>query len=298
MVNIPTDLLRTLIAVIDLRSFTRAAHSFGVTQPAVSAQIRRLQMLLGGDLFDKSAPGVTLTTKGELVVGYARRLLALNDQMLDVTLHHDVSAQLRVGVLTDYFEGAVLRAVAMFGTRRPDLQMNIFTDRSDGLMRDLRRGDYDLVVSASDEKLANAVRSWLEPTAWAMAPSAVFEVGKPVPLVVLNESGLSHRMSVAALEEAGREYRIAYRGGSVAGMVEACAAGFGVVNFAKRYLLKTELKVFDSSPLLPRLPDVHGGVYLREGLEGSDLITLAEIIADAITGTAVDRTLGSLAAVT
>ena len=62
MTNIPTDLLRTLIAVVDLRSFTSAAQSLGVTQPAVSAQIKRLQSLLGADLLDKSAPGVTLTS--------------------------------------------------------------------------------------------------------------------------------------------------------------------------------------------------------------------------------------------
>ncbi len=64
MMNIPTDLLRTLVAVVDLRSFTKAAQSFGVTQPAVSAQIKRLQFLLGFDLLDKSAPGVTLTLRG------------------------------------------------------------------------------------------------------------------------------------------------------------------------------------------------------------------------------------------
>ena len=114
MTNVPTDLLRTLIAVVDLRSFTRAAQSLGVTQPAVSAQIKRLQTLLGGELFDKSAPGVTLTAKGEMVVNYARRLLALNDQMLDVTARGSAAAQLRIGLATDYFEAPALRTIAEF----------------------------------------------------------------------------------------------------------------------------------------------------------------------------------------
>src|SRR5215470_18688734 len=85
MTNIPTELLRTLVAVVDLRSFTKAAHSLGITQPAVSAQIKRLQTLLGGELFDKSAPGVALTEKGVRVVNYARRLLTINDQIFGLT---------------------------------------------------------------------------------------------------------------------------------------------------------------------------------------------------------------------
>ena len=85
MMNIPTDLLRTLVAVVDLRSFTKAAQSFGVTQPAVSAQIKRLQFLLGFELLDKSAPGVSLTPRGQEVVSGARRMLAINDQILNIT---------------------------------------------------------------------------------------------------------------------------------------------------------------------------------------------------------------------
>jgi len=82
MTNIPTDLLRTLVAVVDLRSFTKAAQSLGVTQPAVSAQIKRLQYLLGYEVLDKSAPGVSLTPRGEIVVSNARRLLSVNDEIL------------------------------------------------------------------------------------------------------------------------------------------------------------------------------------------------------------------------
>ncbi len=85
MQNIPTDLLRTLIAVVDLRSFTKAAQMLGVTQPAVSAQIKRLQSLIGYELLDKSAPGVSLTQRGVTVVAQARRLLAINDEILQVT---------------------------------------------------------------------------------------------------------------------------------------------------------------------------------------------------------------------
>src|SRR5690242_7263425 len=84
MTNIPTDLLRTLVAVADLRSFTKAATSLGVTQPAVSAQIKRLQSLLASELFDRSTPGIMLTPQGERIVAYARRMLSINDQIVEI----------------------------------------------------------------------------------------------------------------------------------------------------------------------------------------------------------------------
>ena len=83
--NIPTDLLRTLLAVVDVRSFTQAAKMLGITQPAVSAQMKRLQGMLAGDLFDRRAPGIVLTRKGEAVVSHARRMIALNDQIIGLT---------------------------------------------------------------------------------------------------------------------------------------------------------------------------------------------------------------------
>jgi DNA-binding transcriptional LysR family regulator len=286
MANIPTELLRTLIAVVDMRSFTRAAQSLGVTQPAVSAQIKRLQGLLGGELFDKSAPGVTLTAKGEVVVNYARRLLSINDQIVDVTMRNHTIDRLRIGIPTDYFEGPILNALADFGARHPDQHMQICADSSESLLRDLRRGEFDLVVAASDlAQAANARRSWLEENAWAAASTAVFERDGPVPIVVLGEASLSRRLSVAALEQAGQEYEITYVGGSFAGLVGAAAARMGVACWAKRLLRTTGLEVFDSAPpRLPRVPSVHAGVYVRDGLDGSPLDELADAIAEAVGG--------------
>jgi DNA-binding transcriptional LysR family regulator len=99
MLNIPTDLLRSLVAAVDMRSFTKAAQSLAVTQPAVSAQVKRLQYLLGYEVLDKSAPGVSLTPRGEMVVNNARRLLSVNDEILHlVWVYGD---QVKLAPLTD-----------------------------------------------------------------------------------------------------------------------------------------------------------------------------------------------------
>ena len=74
MTNIPTELLRTFVGVVDLlgvadlRGFTKAAQALGFTQPAVSAQIKRLQVLLGSELLDKSAHGVVPTERVSLTI--------------------------------------------------------------------------------------------------------------------------------------------------------------------------------------------------------------------------------------
>src|SRR4029077_904528 len=102
MLNIPTDLLRTLVAVVDLRSFTKAAQSLGITQPAVSAQIKRLQYLLGYELLDKSAPGVSLTPRGEMVVTQSRRMLSINDQIAQLGGGQLTAQTVRVAMPGDF----------------------------------------------------------------------------------------------------------------------------------------------------------------------------------------------------
>jgi DNA-binding transcriptional LysR family regulator len=114
MTNIPTDLLRAFVAVVDLRSFTKAAAKLGVTQPAVSAQIKRLQSLLGGDLFDRSVQGASLTPQGELVI--------------------------RVGTPSEYIASLLPGVLAKFRERRRDVRFVVRNDTYDPLMRQLRSG--------------------------------------------------------------------------------------------------------------------------------------------------------------
>ncbi len=80
--NVPIETLRSFVTILDTGSFTKAAMLLRLTQPAISAQMKRMQMLIGEDLFLKGSSGIALTERGELISKYARRVLVLNDQIL------------------------------------------------------------------------------------------------------------------------------------------------------------------------------------------------------------------------
>src|SRR5262249_40794169 len=134
MLNIPTELLRTLVSVVDQRSFTKAAHALGVTQPAVSAQIKRLQFLLGYELLDKRAPGVILTSRGEMVVAHARRMLSINDQIAQLSGDGRAEQTFRVAIPGDFAGVKIPATLAKFRKRWPDIRFKLRAARLEGLV--------------------------------------------------------------------------------------------------------------------------------------------------------------------
>ena len=79
-INLPTDLLRAFVSVIDLGGYTRAADALGRTQPAISLQMKRLEELLDAKLIAHEGRELKLTEEGEALAVYARQLLRLNDE--------------------------------------------------------------------------------------------------------------------------------------------------------------------------------------------------------------------------
>jgi len=289
MINIPTEILRTFVAVVDLRSFTRAAQSLGVTQPAVSAQIKRLQILLGGELLDKSAPGVTLTAKGEIIVDYARRLLSINDQIISLAAQSKVVDRLRIGIPMDSHENTLLHLMARFRAAHPEYQVQVCVEPSDILLRDFRHGEYDLVLASAEEPQPTRPRwAWIETTAWCLASPSLLDREGPVPLAVLQEGSLTRRIAVKTLKEAGQAYEIAYVGNTFASLIEAVAAGLGVACWARSTLEATGLHVIEHAPRLPRPPEITTGVYLREDRNSAALNDLADRIAEVVRPAAID----------
>jgi DNA-binding transcriptional LysR family regulator len=279
--NIPTELLRTLITVVDLRSFTKAANVLGITQPAVSAQIKRLQFLLDTELLDKSAPGVTLTEKGELVVNYARRLLGINDQILNLVAPRSLLPVLRVGLPGDFGASLLPTTVAEFQARTPNLRFQLRGDMSENLLRDLRQGQLDLAVALTMSGPAlDARHYWREESAWVRGRSMTLEPGQRLPIVTLREGALIQRVTTSVLNQAARDYEIVFTAFSSVGLVAAVAAGLGIALVPRREV-SSDLAICDDV-FLPKPPEVYCGVYLRERMDCQMLESLADVVADAL----------------
>ena len=278
MTNIPTDLLRTLIAVVDLRSFTKAAASLGVTQPAVSAQIKRLQFLLGSDLFDRSSQGVSLTPHGVAVVSYARRLLSINDQIVDLrSAGARPELVIRLGTPSDFVASMLPDTLARFRTHWPEIRYNVRTDFFDPLMRQLRAGDIDILIALSATPPHDARHYSDQEVVWVRGSTTRYEPGRPVPLVSYGEPCVYQRLAVKALRSAGLEWESVFTGPSLNSVTNAVAAGLGVMAITRRRAITMGMMIWEDAPL-PRLPDLYSGIYVREG--GSN--TIYEQLADEI----------------
>ena len=119
MRSIPTDLLRAFVTVIDLKGFTRAGERLGRTQPAISLQMKKLQDLVGQPLFAKEGAAGALTEAGETVAGYARQILALNDDMMLRLARRDTRGKLRLGITNDYADHFMPRLLSGLAVGRP-----------------------------------------------------------------------------------------------------------------------------------------------------------------------------------
>lgn len=286
MTNIPTDLLRTLVAVVDLRSYTKAAAFLGITQPAVSAQIKRLQFLLGADLFDRRVQGVSLTPHGQAVVSQARRLLSINDQILALdTRGSDSKSELviRIGTPSDFVASFLPDTLARFRARWPEVRFSVRTQPYDPLLRQLHNGDIDVVIALSMAPPHDARHCSEQEVVWVRGTNTRFDPAGPVPLVSHGDSSIYRRLAVQTLREAGLYWEDVFTAPSMHSLTNAVAAGLGVMPITRRRASQVGITVWEDSPL-PPLPALYSGIYVREGGARASYEQLADEIAATLFG--------------
>jgi DNA-binding transcriptional LysR family regulator len=258
--NIPIELLRAVVATVDLGSFSKAAQALRLTQPAISSQMRRLKQLVGTEVFSKAGSTLVLTDRGALVVKYARRILAMNDQIL--SLGGGPVQSLRLGVPFVFAPTILSDVLQIEGNVDGETEIQIFCDSSDELKRRLAAGYLDIAFVISPQDFpAQVITEWAEPWVWVGSPDLPLSPGDTIPLILTP----TDRHTIEAVEKAGRPYVIRFVAPSVDARIEAMLAGVGVMTLAER-LVTDRMKIVGRQ-VLPPFPKTQLGVYLREGLE-------------------------------
>lgn len=282
MINIPTEMLRTLVAVVDHKSFTKAAMTLGVTQPAVSAQIKRLQFVLGIELFDKDAAGIVLTRGGNEVITYARRLLSINDQIVKIAAPESNDTIIKIGTTGDYFSPYLPKVLAQIRERWPQRKFALYHGQSITLLQQLRGGELDLVISFTPEKPELDARyHWVEELVWVRGHSMPEPLPEVIPLVARNDHWMSRSTAIAALEKVSRPFEVILSAPTILAMLSSVRAGMGIMPFAKRRIGSADLAQV-TDPTLPKLPDVVCSICVREAGDTEMLDYLAGAIAEVI----------------
>jgi DNA-binding transcriptional LysR family regulator len=286
--NIPTDLLRTFVAICELGSFTKTANLLDLTQPAVSAHMRRLESMIGADLITKSLTGVVLTECGTEVLRHARRMLAINDQIASGSGVETQPQVVRVGI-PNIHAPAVLGGIVREGMAfKSQYRLQVRCDHSHGLLRSVRSGYLELAATQfmNEGDQANALSRWMEDLVWVKARGFVLKPDQPVPLVSSPNLLLPDRLGMAALETANRPYEIVFTAFDTLARRAAAAAGLGYFAIPRSAVADT--LVIETPGVLPDLPQIHMGIVARDDLDTRMLGPLIKKIEELFSATRQD----------
>jgi DNA-binding transcriptional LysR family regulator len=233
--------LEYFVAVAEEKNFTRAAERIHVAQPAVSAQIQRLERELGQPLLDRSRRTVRLTPAGEAAVPYARAALtAVADIHAAVEeLTQLVRGTLAIGTVTSH-NVDIPSLLADFHAEHPNVEITLSTDTSDALIENVRAGRLDAAIVsvgpkerpagldievATDEAIQAAV-SRTDPLASRKTIRLTDLADRPLIALPVG-AGIRHQFD-AACAKAGVRPRIAFEASTPLALADLAERGLGV----------------------------------------------------------------------
>lgn len=248
------DVLRTFVAIAETGSFTAAANAVFRTPSAVSMQIKKLEETLGRVVFVRDARSVTLTNDGEILIGYARRLIALNREAVAKFVIPDISGVVRLGSPDDYGERVLPHVLKRFAQTHPAIAVDVVIDQSGNLRRRLNDGALDITLFTVCRSIPTEAEVLLtEPIVWGGAKGGCAHSREPLPLSIWEEGCVWRSAALEALGRAGRDYRIAYMSAHTAGQRSAILSDLAVAPLPRSFIGEdiVALGPEEGLPLLP-----------------------------------------------
>jgi len=229
--------LRYLLAVVEHEHFGRAAEACGIRQPTLSVQIRRLEELLGVELFERTNKTVVPTAACEQLIGHVRAAVAEMGAVIDIgrSLRDPLAGRLRLGVIATL---APFLLPLIFGPLRqalPGLELEPWEDQTASLLKRLRNHELDAALLATDVLEPDLLSQVLfcEPFIAALPPdhrlaglAAVAETDLADDILVLADGHCLRDQVLAACRQHGT-HNSAMQATSLMTLLNMVAAGYG-----------------------------------------------------------------------
>jgi DNA-binding transcriptional LysR family regulator len=253
--------LRAFVAISEHGSFSKAAEQLNLTQPAISAQLKRLQQILGGDLFYKRAGGVGLSELGVLLERYARRVLTLNDQVIASTGGNRERETIRLGIQSIFVESVFPELVKICEVANK-VSYKFVCASARVLAEQHKAGHVDLAFMLTPTgPRRNQCSEWNEKLVWVRAPHMFPILNGEIPFVGHHQGTIDGKV-LEVLDEREVPYRIVFSASDIACMITAVKTGLGLMIAPERAIPKPLIAARER--ILPKLPEVRAGVFCRE----------------------------------
>lgn len=262
--------LRSFVAVADLGGITRAAGAVHLTQSAVSMQVKRLEEALGQQLFDRSGRGVTTTTAGEQLLGYARRMLALNDEAWARLTAQEFEGEIVLGVPHDVIYPNMPGVLKRFAAEFPRMKVQLISSATRSLREMLDRGSCNLILTTESAPAPGGERLIEVPLVWVGACGGNTWRQRPLPVAFCAQC-IFRSGAVRALENADIAWET-----TVAAEVDNAVFAAVSADLAISAMLEGSLppgtEVIDHGGALPELSATQICLYM---LDAEDPVTAA-----------------------
>ncbi len=283
--NLDLTSLRSFVAIADAGGVTRAAGFLNLTQSAVSMQIKRLEEVLGTEILDRSARKVGLTAAGEQLLGYARRMLALNDEVFGRLTTDAHEGEIILGVPHDIVYPAIPQVLRRFAKDYPRMKVTLLSSFTRVLKGQFARGECDIILTteAGVEQGGETVAEL--PLVWVGAPGGVAWRHRPLRLAY--EHHCIFRQGVqAALDAAGIRWEMAVESDSTR-TVEASVSADLAVHTVLAGSEPPYVERIAHGGALPELERMKVNLYVAEPAHSPTVPALAEMIRRAYANPAL-----------
>ncbi|HWJ74138.1 MAG TPA: LysR substrate-binding domain-containing protein [Kaistia sp.] len=281
--NLNMDVLRTLAKAVELGGFARAGEQLGRTQSAVSLQMKKLEEQVGRPLFRKEGRTLQLTDAGDIILGYAQRMLQLNDEAIAMSRAVGLAGSVRLGVPPDLAETWLPSALAQFSRLHPNIHIEAHVDRNVRLIEQTLKSQLDLSLAFGDGGDAPRQQVAELPVRWIGRRSERLDLRQGVPLVLFDQPCFFREIGIEALEKHQIPWRLAFTSPSLAGLWAAAEAGIGISVRTPLGLPKT-LSVLGADTGLPVLTDtVRLSLYAAPGQAPPAITRLRAIMLETLS---------------